>query len=128
MSGPVYDAIPVMRGAVAAALGASAHWQRNEDAAPTRPYLIFDSQDGGGRADAYVGCIGWEGLVTVRAVADFQDEADAALAPAFTAMQSLSAPSGYAIGARFVRPITLPPTGETRYAAAQWEVYIERTS
>lgn len=127
MSEPVYTAIAIVRDAIATALGESSHWQRNEDATPSRPYLVYDSQDGGGKLNQYVGSKGWRGLITVRAVADFQDEAEAALAPAYTAMLSLSAPSGYSIGAVYIRPITIPPTAEVRYAAAQWELFIERT-
>ena len=41
-------------------------------------------------------------------------------------MGSLTAPSGYAIGARYVRPIVIPPSSGVWQAAHIWRVRLER--
>lgn len=124
---PIYTAIQLARRAIKAALGANAHWQRNEALTPTLPYLVIDSQDRGGKQNQTIGSAGWRGLITIRAIASYQDEADAALLPVYAAMQTLTTIAGYTIAAVFVQPIVIPPTSDARYAAAQWEVFIERT-
>jgi hypothetical protein len=123
---PVYTAIALARAALSAALGPNAHWQRVEGE-QSRPYMVFDSQDAGGKQNKTVGSSAWQGLITVRAIADYQDEADAVIEAIKTPMQALTTAAGYSIASVFIRPITIPPTAEVRYAAAQWEIFIERT-
>lgn len=83
------------------------YWQvAPQDA--TYPLCIFQSQDGGGRRDDYVGENGWSGQITLRVLSDDPDEADTTLAllPALLQGQSIG---GYSLTIVPDRPLTIPP-------------------
>jgi hypothetical protein len=123
---PIYNAITVLRFAVAAALtpltSAGVYWLRADQDVPL-PYVIFQSQDLGGKAVERVGELSWEGLVTVRALASDQGAADTLMGAIVGGMATLSY-AGHTITARYVRPIVIPPDGDTWQSAHQWRVHI----
>jgi hypothetical protein len=126
MTTPIYAAIPVLRTAIYTALDplttAGVYWQRAaQDAA--QPYIIEQSQDAGGNAVKTIGALGWQGLVTVKALAPTLSAAEALLAAVVPGMASL-AHAGYSFVARYERPIIIPPDGDTWQAAHQWRVFI----
>lgn len=105
MTTPITNAVPLLRAALASAL--SAYWLQAPINTP-RPYRVFQAQDGGGADTSFLNSAGWAGLYTIRAHADTQGEADAALANVPAAMQALSV-AGYTVTATFVRALVLPP-------------------
>jgi hypothetical protein len=78
----------------------------------SRPLRLYTAQhqDGGGAPLPYVHSRQWEGdvLVKVFAAPGGDSVARAGMALAHAAMLALSAPAGYAIHARALRPVSLP--------------------
>lgn len=135
---PIIESLRLVRSAIRPALlalsnGAGVYWlQANEGAA--YPFVVFQSQDGGGQDEHAVGALNWSGLITVKALAKAgngttnpQAAAEALMEAVAPGMASLSSPAGYVIGARHVRPIVLPPADGVWQAAHQWRVRLERT-
>lgn len=124
---PIIDAISVMREAVYAALDplttAGVYWKQAE--AATLPYVVFQSQDGGGKADPYLNDVGWQGLVTVKVYATTQSAAETLLNAVAPGMNSLSA-TGYAITTIPINPIDLPAEDGVWSSSYQWRVIISR--
>jgi hypothetical protein len=147
---PITSALELAQDAITAALGAlvpvgAAWW----DAAPASEKLVSrlraaitpltgvtplacayvaQHQDGGGRPVRYVADEGWAGLVVVRVLSATDAGARAGLALAVGAMAALSSPAGYALSARWDRPISVPRDPDGIYTrAGQWRVSIERT-
>lgn len=109
---PLTEAIPVLRRAIAAALKPLAaphgvYWLQAQQGA-ARPFVIFQSQDGGGRDVTYLGDYAWEGLVTIKALADSQSAAETLLDVVLPGMGSLTT-TGYSFFVERVRPLVLSP-------------------
>lgn len=114
---PIPNALDVVRVALYAALsplcGAynshpKCYWLIAELGAPL-PLLVFQSQDGGGQDASFIGLGGWQGEITIRALAASPNAAAAQLAGVPAALEALTNPAGYTIRATFLRPLTLPP-------------------
>lgn len=83
------------------------YWQfAPQDAA--YPLCVFQSQDGGGRRDDYVGENGWTGQITLRVLSDDPDEADTTLALLPPLLQNQSV-EGYSLTVVPDRPLAIPP-------------------
>lgn len=139
---PVYNALDLLEASLRAALAGlvpslngapAAYWQQAPDGTSgalkrgqIAHFLVFQSQDGGGRRADYISQAGWSGLVVIRAhsllpatAATVQDGVPAALAAA-------SIPAGYTIACRFDRPIAIPPLDGIHTRASQWRITITR--
>lgn len=129
MPSPIYTSVRLARNAIKAALQARTtrpvRWWR-AFSSDTRPYVVIQSQDLGGRAEKRVGDIGWSGLIVVKAVGDLPDTAEQLMAAVAPGMEALSSP-GYTIRAEYDRPIALPPDGDTHSDAHQWRVSLHRS-
>jgi hypothetical protein len=126
---PIYAAISLVRVAVGSALqartGRSVWWQSAPGSA-TRPFVVFQSQDNGGRGERQIGALDWSGLIVVKAIADTMSAAEALLAQVAPGMEALST-TGYNISAAYDRPIVLPPDGAIHQSAHQWRVSLHRS-
>jgi hypothetical protein len=128
MPTPLYSAIEVVRGAIFAALdpltAAPVSWaQADEGVDP--PFVIFQSQDNGGRAARRLNELGWSGLITVRAIAMSQSAAATLMAAVAPGMESLAA-AGYAVSAEYAQPVVVPPDTGGRWTCGHvWRVYLE---
>jgi hypothetical protein len=138
---PVYDAMQVLRfaiyGALAPLMGAYEDtagnakcywWQADQEdanrSAVTLPYVIFQSQDLGGRAVKYINSLSWAGLVVVRAHADTQDAAEDLMRAILPGMASLTY-TGYSIRASYDRPVSNRPDPDRKWMTAhQWRISI----
>lgn len=129
MAAPITDAITVLRGAIFAALTPlttrTIDWAQAEGR--TLPYVIVQSQDGGGRANPFLDSVGWQGLVTVKALATTLPAAEALMAAVAPGMDALTA-TGYAITTIYDRPVTVPPDAGVWQAINVWRIYIDRSS
>lgn len=129
MPTPIYDAITRMRFAIAAALQArtarGVYWQEAPSTA-TRPFVVFQSQDNGGRAERAIGALDWSGLIVVKALADTVGASEALMAQVAPGMEALTA-TGYTIAAAYDHPITIPPDGGVYQSAHQWRVSLHRS-
>ena len=124
---PILDAIELMRASVYAALAArTARPVRWLQAGETDalPLVIFLSQDAGGNADARIGRVDWQGIITVKAAADTPSGAAALLADVAPGMDALVVPTGYAIRATYLRPIILPPDDGVWQSGHSWRVFL----
>jgi hypothetical protein len=125
---PIYNAVYLVRKAISDALDplttSPVSWaQADEDIEP--PFVIYQSQDAGGRAEKRLNELGWSGLITVKAIATNQGAAETLMNAVAPGMASLSS-AGYTIGAEYERPIVIPPDESGRWTAAhQWRVYLE---
>jgi hypothetical protein len=142
---PIPDAIPLVRAAVRGALGSLApmfnghracYWLQAEEGAAaalvTEPptlasLLILQSQDLGGRDASMLSLGGWEGLITVRALASSPSAAEAQMAGVASALDTLSAPSGYTIRATLERPLVLPPDGRIHTYGGIYRIALYRS-
>jgi hypothetical protein len=83
MPTPIYDALKLARFAIKQALQARTtrpvRWWR-ANSTDTRPYVVFQSQDLGGRAEKRVNAMGWSGLIVVKANADLPETAEQLMA------------------------------------------------
>ena len=129
MASPILDAITILRGAVSSALDALTdrpiYWAQAEGG--TLPYVIVQSQDGGGRANPALNSVGWAGLVTVKALASTLPAAETLMAAIAPGMDSLTA-TGYVITTIYDRPVTLPPESGVWQSINTWRVIIDRSS
>jgi len=73
----------------------------------TFPYGVYQSQDGGGKNDDYIGQNGWAGQVTIRSVALASDEAWTKALEAATALQTITN-ADYDISVDISNPIDFP--------------------
>lgn len=89
--------------------------------------LICQSQDGGGERLPHVGRVSWSGLVVVRALSASASAARSVRDGIPARMELLSVPAGYAIAARFDKPIELAPKDGIHTRGQQWLITIERT-
>jgi hypothetical protein len=117
---PITEAIEKLRRAVSAALAplaapAGVYWMQAAQTA-SLPFVIFQSQDGGGEAVKHLGDYAWEGLVTVRALAVSQSAAEVLLAAVIPGMASLAS-TGYTFFVEHERPLILPPNGNGTWQA-----------
>lgn len=126
---PITDAIPRVRAALYAALAplvgtyegaAKVYWLVAAQGAPL-PLLIMQAQDGGGGDQSLLGAGGWSGLFTIKALAASASAAEALLAGAPGALQSLST-SGLSIQATFARSLVLPPADGAHTAALVYRI------
>lgn len=127
---PILDSLTLARFVIVPALkvlsgSAGVYWTQAPQGT-ARPYVIVQSQDAGGVSVPRLGSQGWSGLITVKAIADSLQAAEALLAAVAPAMQSLSAPSGYDLSVTFVRPVAIPPDGAIWQAGLIWDVQLER--
>jgi hypothetical protein len=123
---PLYNAIQVVRFAVIAALDPlvtpPVFWVRATQGVAL-PYVIAFSQDAGGNAVKTIGRMGWQGLVTVKALAPSLSAAEALLTAVVPGMASLAL-TGYTFVARYERPIAIPPTDDEWQCGHSWRVFI----
>ncbi len=121
---PLTEAIEKLRLAIYTALSplASPHgvyWlQADQNAA--LPFVVYQSQDAGGKAVKHIGDYGWEGLVTIKALANSatrQSGADALLDAVLPGMQSLAV-AGYSFLVEHERPLVIPPDDNGVWTAA----------
>jgi len=124
---PILDAMHILRTAIYQALdpltSAGVYWLQAQQSI-TLPYVIFQSQDGGGSSVKRIGDHGWSGLVTVRALATSQSAAEALYTTVAPGMDGLSY-VGYTIGVEFDRPLTIPPdVSGTWQTGGIWRVTI----
>lgn len=129
---PIPDALTVVRVALLAALAPlcgtyngnrKCYWQIQEPDPDTGtlaplPIIVFQSQDGGGQDASFLGLGGWEGEITIRALALTLADAEAQIASVPAALEALANPVGYTIRATFLRPLALSPK-DLVYTAAQ---------
>jgi len=127
---PILDSITLVRFAVVPALkalsGAAGVYWTLAPQGTARPYVIVQSQDAGGVSVPRLGSLGWSGLITVKAVADSLQAAEALLALIAPGMQGLAAPTNYDLSVQFVRPVTIPPDCSVWQAGLIWDVQLER--
>ena len=71
------------------------------------PYGVYQSQDGGGKNNDYIGQNGWEGLVTIRCMDTTLSGAYSKMFDVTSALDTLDHPN-YTIGATVIHPIELP--------------------
>jgi hypothetical protein len=123
---PITEAIEKLRQAIYTALAPLAaphgvYWLQADQSAAL-PYVIFQSQDAGGRKVLHLGDYAWEGLVTIKALANGttgkQSGAAALLALVIPGMGSLAS-TGYTFSVEHERPIVIPPDAEGTWQAAQ---------
>lgn len=130
MPSPIYSAIRLVRYAVASALTSrttrGVYWLEAPGTA-ARPFVTFQSQDLGGRAERTVGALGWSGLIVVKAIGDTASAAETLMEAVSAGMDALSTP-GYSISAAYDRPLVLPPDGAIHQSGAQWRVSLHRSS
>jgi hypothetical protein len=121
---PIPNAIAIVRTALYGALcplvgtyqgRPRCYWQIATEAAPL-PLLVFQSQDIGGRDASYLALGGWEGLITVKALASSDAAAEMQLSGVYAALESMPHPRGYTIHCTLDRPLTVPP-GDGVYTA-----------
>jgi len=118
---PILDAITLVRVAIRNALKPLAaphgvYWLQADQSTPDQPvaypYIIFQSQDLGGKDVKHLGDYGWQGLVTIRALADGPAGklrgAEALLVAVLPGMDSLAS-AGYGFFVEHERPLVLPP-------------------
>lgn len=133
---PIYSSLRLVRFAIRAALlalssGKEVYWLQAGEGA-SMPYVVVQSQDAGGQGAFAIGAIAWSGLITVKALAtangsgNAQATAEALMEAVAPGMGSLAAPAGYAIGARYVRPVVIPPLDGVWQSAHTWRVRLER--
>jgi hypothetical protein len=123
---PIFDALDITRAALDAAFAPivpphqgqpACYWKRGPVITSAlllgqlASCLIYQSQDGGGRAEQWLGEEGWSGEITVKCISANEGTAATLRDNAFSALQSLSAP-GYSISAVHVRPLDLPQLDE----------------
>lgn len=90
-------------------------------------YYVAQHQDDGGQRDRYIHSDGWAGLVVVRVLSASDAAARAGFVLATAAMAALSSPAGYAIRARWSKPVAIPPDGDHIHTRASlWRVTIRR--
>jgi hypothetical protein len=123
-STPLTEAIEKLRAAVYAALSPLAaphgvYWlQAAQNAA--LPFIVYQSQDAGGKDVKHLGDYAWEGLVTVKALANSaggQSGAEALLDAVLPGMSSLAA-TGYTFAVEHERPLVIPPDVSGTWTAA----------
>lgn len=124
---PIYDAVHIVRKAIFEALDplttAGVYWQRAAQGVAL-PFVVYQSQDGGGAADKRLNMLGWQGLFTIKALASSQSAAETLMLLVAPGMTSLSA-TGYSISAEYERPIVLPPDADVWQCCHQWRVFLE---
>jgi hypothetical protein len=139
---PIYDALDLAADALKTALvplvplfqnAAAVYWLQNppESVGALRTgalasLIICQSQDLGGRRRDHISRSGWSGLVVVRALSASEATAKTVQQGVAARMALLAVPAGYQIGARFDRPIALPPKDGIHTRASQWRVTIAR--
>ena len=114
---PMSAAIPIVKAAIYTALSPlvaeddaglpSVYWQEGQ-LGHAATWLVFDSQDKGGKAEETMGGRGWSGLITVRAYAPDDNTIDLLLPLVELAMQTPAQPAGYSITLLETRPLTIP--------------------
>jgi hypothetical protein len=129
MTTPIYDSITRVRFSIAAALTArtvrGVYWQEAPGGA-ARPFVVFQSQDLGGRAERQIGALDWSGLIVVKAIADTVGAAESLMAQVAPGMEALAS-TGYGITATYDHPVSLPPDGSIHQSAHQWRVSLHRS-
>lgn len=129
MPAPIYDAIPRVRFSITAALQARTsrpvYWQEAPGTA-VRPFVVFQSQDAGGRAERQIGALDWSGLIVVKAIADTIGVAEQLMATVAPGMETLTS-TGYSVSSAYDHPIVIPPDGNLWQAAHMWRVSIHRS-
>ena len=128
MPSPIYNALNLVRKAIFEALDplttAPIYWQQAAQG-QALPLVVYQSQDGGGSAEKHLNAIGWEGLITVKALASNQSAAETLINMVAPGMASLSS-TGYTVCAEYERPVVIPPDAAGVWQAAhQWRVYLE---
>ena len=127
---PILEALPALRGAIYRALTAlttrGVFWKQATQGYAL-PFVIYQSPDGGGRAEKSVGDLDWSGLIMVRALADNQSAAEQLMTAVAGGMAALSAP-GYTITVTYGQPRDLPITPSGAWQAAhEWRISISRS-
>lgn len=126
---PITDAVPKVRTALYAALSPlvaayqgipKAYWLQAPEGAPL-PLLVFQAQDGGGKADDYLNSAGWSGLYTIRALADSATAAETLLSGVPAALAGLTV-NGYGCTVQFQRSLVLPPLDGVHTAALIYQI------
>lgn len=145
MSAPIRNALPIVRTALYAALSPlvssyaglpASYWRRATDALglvgaltanpPTLAgAIVAQSQDAGGQGVIYLDDADWQGLITIRCLAGSLAAAEALL-QTIPEPLLLTAPTGYALRADFVRPLDLPQADGVHTAAAIYRVTVSR--
>jgi hypothetical protein len=124
---PLTEAIEKVRLAIYTALSPLAaphgvYWLQADQEVATLPYVIYQSQDGGGHDLTHLGDYAWEGLITVRALANGesgkQSGAEALLDAVLPGMNSLTV-SGYSFSVEHERPLVIPPDDNGVWQAGQ---------
>lgn len=128
MPTPIFDAIKLVRAAIFAALDplttAPVSWAQAPQGVDP-PFVVYQSQDAGGRAEKHLNALGWSGLITVKAIATSQSAAETLMSAVAPGMNSLTS-VGYNIFAEYMQPIVIPPDDTGRWTTAhQWRVYLE---
>lgn len=112
----ISQALPNVKAAVFAAMSPlvgldgeslpAVYWEEATAARP-KTYLVFQSQDNGGKQVPSIGGRGWTGLITIKAYAPTHDEVDLLLPRVELAMASATAPAGYDLTVMECYPLTL---------------------
>lgn len=127
---PIYSAIQKVRFSIVAALTArtarGVYWLEAPQTA-TRPLVVVQSQDIGGRSERQIGALDWSGLIVVKAIADSTSAAETLMAAVAPGMEALTTTFGYTISAAYDRPIVLPPDAGIWQSGAQWRVSLHRS-
>lgn len=141
---PIYSALQIVRRSLGSALaplvgtyqgGPARYWRAPRQgsipalkAGDLAGLLVYQSQDAGGDQVEYIGEAGWSGQWLIRAHATTQDAAEALIATVPAALVALSAPTGYAVTARFLRPREVPTVDEIYGAGHLYELSISHTT
>jgi hypothetical protein len=130
MTAPILAAITILRNAVYDALDPlttdGVYWEQAPELEPY-PFVVYQSQDAGGRAERQIGDMGWSGVVTVKAIAESVPEAESLMAAVAPGMDSL-AYTDYSVSSEYLQPVVIPPSNGIYQSCHQWRVYIYRTS
>jgi len=136
---PVQDAITIAKAAVETALKplvkaqhgnsgeARLYYFKPLSGQPPLPYTVHQPQDLGGRTSSWLNNGAWSGLWTVKTLANDMATALAWMSAIDGGMDSLAAPTGYALMAEYDRPLALPPDGDVWQAGGIWRIYVIRT-
>jgi hypothetical protein len=128
MATPIYDAIKLVRAAIFTALdpltAVPIYWQLAAEGVEP-PFVVYFSQDNGGRAEKHLNALGWSGLVTVKAIATSQGAAETLMLAVAPGMANLAS-GGYLLMAEYMQPVVIPVDADGRWQCChQWRVFLE---
>lgn len=132
---PIYSAIRLVRFCIVPALAALAsprgvYWLQAPEGTAL-PFVIVQSQDGGGQGEPSLSALGWSGLITVKTLANANGggnaaaTAEALMEAVAPGMEGLTPPVGYDLSVAYVRPIVVPPFEGVHQVGHVWRIRLD---